>query len=90
MAESVLIERAGACFPVFAARHKGTGVPDWAFFIAKYFGSGIIIATAFIHVSQNSDLILNTALPILHAFESSRILFLPFSFVLFLSLSGYG
>jgi len=40
----------GAVFPVFANRHKGIGVPDWAFFIAKYFGSGVIIATAFIHL----------------------------------------
>jgi zinc transporter 1/2/3 len=40
----------GAVFPVFAKRHRGLGVPDWAFFIAKYFGSGVIIATAFIHV----------------------------------------
>ena len=40
----------GAWFPVFAARHRGIGVPDWAFFVAKYFGSGVIIATAFIHV----------------------------------------
>ncbi|THW68691.1 ZIP zinc/iron transport family [Aureobasidium pullulans] len=37
-------------FPVFAARHRGVGVPEWAFFIAKYFGSGVIIATAFIHL----------------------------------------
>lgn len=41
----------GAGFPVFARRHKGLRVPEWSFFIAKYFGSGIIIATAFIHVS---------------------------------------
>ena len=41
----------GTWFPVFAARHKGVGVPEWAFFIAKYFGSGVIVATAFIHVS---------------------------------------
>jgi hypothetical protein len=27
-------------------------VPKLAFFIAKYFGSGVIIATAFIHVSD--------------------------------------
>ncbi|KAI9706588.1 MAG: hypothetical protein M1836_003595 [Candelina mexicana] len=40
----------GAVFPVFANRHKRVGVPDWAFFIAKYFGSGVIIATAFIHL----------------------------------------
>ncbi|KAL8992493.1 MAG: hypothetical protein Q9169_007060 [Polycauliona sp. 2 TL-2023] len=40
----------GALFPVYAARHKGVGVPAWVFFIAKYFGSGVIIATAFIHL----------------------------------------
>lgn len=42
----------GAWFPVYAARHKGMGVPAWAFFIAKYFGSGVIVTTAFIHVSS--------------------------------------
>ncbi|KAL8661735.1 MAG: hypothetical protein Q9168_008355 [Polycauliona sp. 1 TL-2023] len=40
----------GALFPVFAKYHKGVGVPERAFFIVKYFGSGIIIATAFIHL----------------------------------------
>ncbi|PSN69994.1 ZIP zinc/iron transport family [Corynespora cassiicola Philippines] len=40
----------GAVFPVFAKRHKGLGIPDWTFFVAKYFGSGVIIATAFIHL----------------------------------------
>lgn len=37
-------------FPIYASRHRGIGVPEWAFFIAKYFGSGVIIATAFIHL----------------------------------------
>lgn len=41
----------GAWFPVFAQRRKGMGVPPWAFFAAKYFGSGVIVTTAFIHVS---------------------------------------
>ncbi|MCJ1262346.1 hypothetical protein MMC22_002216 [Lobaria immixta] len=40
----------GAIFPVYAYRHKGFGIPEWAFFIVKYFGSGVIIATAFIHL----------------------------------------
>ena len=44
----------GTWFPVYASRHRGIGVPEWAFFIAKYFGSGVIIATAFIHVSTPS------------------------------------
>lgn len=41
----------GACFPIFARRTRTNLMPDWAFFIAKYFGSGVIVATAFIHVS---------------------------------------
>lgn len=41
----------GALFPVIARRLGGRGgVPGWSFFIAKYFGSGVIIATAFIHL----------------------------------------
>jgi solute carrier family 39 (zinc transporter), member 1/2/3 len=40
----------GACFPIFAKRNKGLKVPEWTFFVAKYFGSGVIVATAFIHL----------------------------------------
>jgi solute carrier family 39 (zinc transporter), member 1/2/3 len=40
----------GAVFPILAKRNKGLKVPDWVFFICKYFGSGVIIATAFIHL----------------------------------------
>lgn len=37
-------------FPVLARRSRHKFVPDWVFFVAKYFGSGVIIATAFIHL----------------------------------------
>ena len=40
----------GAVFPVFAKRMRSRLVPDWVFFVAKYFGSGVIVATAFIHL----------------------------------------
>ncbi|RHZ49921.1 low-affinity Zn(2+) transporter ZRT2 [Aspergillus thermomutatus] len=40
----------GAIFPVFARNFGTSGFPKWAFFVAKYFGSGVIIATAFIHL----------------------------------------
>ncbi|OBT88964.1 hypothetical protein VE02_02874 [Pseudogymnoascus sp. 03VT05] len=40
----------GALFPILASRSKRMRVPKSAFFIAKYFGSGVIIATAFIHL----------------------------------------
>ncbi|KAB8070423.1 Zinc/iron permease [Aspergillus leporis] len=39
----------GAIFPIIAKR-RSSKIPSWAFFIAKYFGSGVIIATAFIHL----------------------------------------
>lgn len=45
----------GATFPVFANYHKGLGVPDWSFFIAKFFGSGVIIATAFVHLLSPAE-----------------------------------
>jgi hypothetical protein len=41
----------GALLPIMAARTKRMRVPPVAFFITKYFGSGVIVATAFIHVS---------------------------------------
>ncbi|KAL2075728.1 hypothetical protein VTL71DRAFT_671 [Oculimacula yallundae] len=40
----------GALLPIALARTKRMHVPPVAFFIAKYFGSGVIIATAFIHL----------------------------------------
>ncbi|PGH28060.1 hypothetical protein AJ80_00316 [Polytolypa hystricis UAMH7299] len=47
----------GALFPVWArpqtcssGSRSRPNVPPWAFFIAKYFGSGVIVATAFIHL----------------------------------------
>ncbi|KAF9699063.1 hypothetical protein EKO04_003125 [Ascochyta lentis] len=40
----------GAIFPTFAKRARTKLVPAWTFFVAKYFGSGVIIATAFIHL----------------------------------------
>ncbi|KZF24220.1 putative plasma membrane low affinity zinc ion transporter [Xylona heveae TC161] len=40
----------GAAFPVFASRHRSVGLPEWSFFFAKYFGSGVILATAFVHL----------------------------------------
>ena len=40
----------GAIFPVLAHRFRSLGMPGWTFFVAKYFGSGVIVATAFIHL----------------------------------------
>ncbi|PVH68641.1 Zinc/iron permease [Cadophora sp. DSE1049] len=35
---------------VGSAFNAGAGVPDWLFFVVKYFGSGVIVATAFIYL----------------------------------------
>lgn len=40
----------GTLLPIFLARSSRLRVPKLAFFIAKYFGSGVIVATAFIHL----------------------------------------
>lgn len=45
----------GAVFPVFAKNNRTFGVPEWSFFIAKFFGSGVIIATAFIHLLSPAE-----------------------------------
>jgi hypothetical protein len=40
----------GAMFPIIEKNNPSLKIPSWAFFFARYFGSGIIVATAFIHV----------------------------------------
>lgn len=40
----------GVFFPVIASRNTFVKMPSWSFFIAKFFGSGVIIATAFVHL----------------------------------------
>jgi zinc transporter 1/2/3 len=40
----------GTLLPILLARSARLRVPKLAFFLAKYFGSGVIIATAFIHL----------------------------------------
>ncbi|KIK78402.1 hypothetical protein PAXRUDRAFT_36647 [Paxillus rubicundulus Ve08.2h10] len=40
----------GALFPVLAKKTRWMKVPDVVFNFAKYFGSGVIIATSFIHL----------------------------------------
>ncbi|KAK5773683.1 low-affinity Zn(2+) transporter ZRT2 PWA37_004964 [Arxiozyma heterogenica] len=49
----ILISSAlGAFFPILSSRYSFIRLPDWCFFIGKFFGSGVIIATAFIHLLQ--------------------------------------
>lgn len=41
----------GAGFPVAAKKLPWLKVPKRAFFICKHFGTGVLVATAFVHVS---------------------------------------
>lgn len=50
----------GAGFPVVAKKIKWMKVPPRAFFACKHFGTGVLIATAFVHVSHPSRV--NTAI----------------------------
>ncbi|OTA95740.1 hypothetical protein M434DRAFT_378613 [Hypoxylon sp. CO27-5] len=54
----------GAVLPVVLARGTKVQVPGKAFFIAKYFGSGVIIGTAFMHLlSPAFDALKSPCLP---------------------------
>ncbi|KAF1974271.1 ZIP zinc/iron transport family [Bimuria novae-zelandiae CBS 107.79] len=49
---SIFVILVGSMFGMclYAPRNRQLGIPESLFFIAKYFGSGVIIATAFIHL----------------------------------------
>ncbi|KAF1985421.1 Zinc/iron permease [Aulographum hederae CBS 113979] len=40
----------GAGFPVVAKKVKWLNIPPYAFFVCKHFGTGVLIATAFVHL----------------------------------------
>lgn len=42
----------GAFFPILSSRYSVIRLPAWCFFIAKFFGSGVIVATGFIHLLE--------------------------------------
>ena len=42
----------GAFFPILSSKYSFIRMPPWCFFIAKYFGSGVIVATGFIHLLE--------------------------------------
>ena len=42
----------GVFFPIMSSRYSAIRLPEWCFFVAKFFGSGVIISTAFIHLLQ--------------------------------------
>ena len=43
----------GAGFPVAAMKLPWLKIPTKAFFMCKHFGTGVLVATAFVHVRLN-------------------------------------
>ncbi|SMN21088.1 similar to Saccharomyces cerevisiae YLR130C ZRT2 Low-affinity zinc transporter of the plasma membrane [Maudiozyma saulgeensis] len=60
----ILISSAlGSFFPILSSRYSFIKLPQWCFFLAKFFGSGVIVATAFVHLlSPASDALGNECL----------------------------
>ncbi|CAG8567119.1 4886_t:CDS:2 [Paraglomus occultum] len=50
----------GAFIPVTAKRYPSLRIPKLAFFVAKHFGTGVILATAFIHILPSAFSRLNS------------------------------
>lgn len=49
----ILISSAlGTFFPILSSKYSFVRLPDWCWFIAKFFGSGVIVATGFIHLLE--------------------------------------
>lgn len=49
----ILISSAiGTFFPILSSKYSFIRLPDWCWFIAKFFGSGVIVATGFIHLLE--------------------------------------
>lgn len=45
----------GVWFPLLSFKYKCIRMPDWCFMLAKYFGSGVIVSTAFVHLLQPAN-----------------------------------
>ncbi|ODQ77353.1 hypothetical protein BABINDRAFT_25613, partial [Babjeviella inositovora NRRL Y-12698] len=50
----------GAFLPILCSKYSFIRLPPWVFFITKFFGSGVIIATAFIHLLSPANEALST------------------------------
>lgn len=46
----LIVSSSATLFPVVARRFPRLGVPNYVYLFARYFGAGVIIATAFIHL----------------------------------------
>ncbi|SCU81981.1 LAMI_0B08482g1_1 [Lachancea mirantina] len=46
----LFVSTAFTMFPVFSSRRSWLRIPQWVYLFARYFGTGVIVATAFIHL----------------------------------------
>lgn len=51
----LVVSAAGSFSPILAIKYQTLGVPDWVIYVARFFGSGVILATAFIHLLGESN-----------------------------------
>jgi hypothetical protein len=59
LTESVIVFAAsilGCGFPVVAKKVRSLHIPPKVFFFCKHFGTGVLIATAFVHVCTSTQL----------------------------------
>ncbi|KAK6887272.1 Zinc-regulated transporter 2 [Candida tropicalis] len=50
-----VVSSLGSFFPLISNRCKKFQPPNWVFFITKYFGSGVILSTGFIHLLADAS-----------------------------------
>lgn len=48
----LITSSAGAFLPILSSKYSFVRMPSWLFFGAKYFGTGVIVATSFIHLLE--------------------------------------
>lgn len=51
----LVLSAAGSFLPLLAIKYRYLGIPKSVIFVTKYFGSGVIIATAYIHLLGESE-----------------------------------
>lgn len=51
----LVVSAAGSFTPILATKYQSWGLPSWVIYVCRYFGSGVILATAFIHLLGESN-----------------------------------
>lgn len=51
----LVVSGLGAFFPLLALKNRFFTIPQWVLFIVRYFGSGVIVATAYVHLLGEAE-----------------------------------